>query len=420
MLGFLTPTWLFGLGALTVPIALHLWSRRGGTPIRVGSIRLLVGAPPATRRAWRIQDPWLLALRCSILAALVLALAGPYWLPPAGGRPWALVSGDARRDTGLLDSLRRAGLKIHPLNGSDFWTALRDLDRAAPPGTPFVVFAPDLLRYFRGARPAIHAAVEWRVRPPPPASVTPPPIQPDARLVAIYADPARSDDARYFSAAIRAAAAATGIPAVVTLRSPSLDPVADAEWIAWLSARPVPDPLLRRVRAGATLLSDAGNDTASDRRTTIVFASAATVRPPNRPTAPLLIRRSSTTDSGAPLWADGAGAPLLTVTREGGGRGLHYRFHSRFHPSWGELVLRPEFPEALVALWTAALPAGPTTGVDDRRLTVSQLLPARDSTPGPVTPETERMSLFLPFWLLSVVLFGVERWLVTHPRGRPA
>ena len=56
-----------------------------------------------------------------------------------------------------------------------------------------------------------------------------------------------------------------------------------------------------------------------------------------------------TADSGAPLWTDGSGRPLLTMTREG--LGLHYRFRSRFHPGWSELVLRGAFPEALARVW---------------------------------------------------------------------
>ncbi|HEY6222774.1 MAG TPA: BatA domain-containing protein, partial [Gemmatimonadales bacterium] len=73
MLGVTTPLWLAALAALAVPIALHLWSRRSGRAVRVGSIRLLGGAPPAMARRPRLHDPWLLALRCALLAALVLA-----------------------------------------------------------------------------------------------------------------------------------------------------------------------------------------------------------------------------------------------------------------------------------------------------------------------------------------------------------
>ena len=95
MLGLLSATWLAGLAALAVPIALHLWSRRGGRTILVGSIRLLAGAPPATRRSWTIQDPWLLALRCAVLVTLVFALAGPYWIPVSSARHTvALVAQD--------------------------------------------------------------------------------------------------------------------------------------------------------------------------------------------------------------------------------------------------------------------------------------------------------------------------------------
>src|SRR5512144_1611677 len=198
MLGLLSPGWLIGLTSLSVPLALHLWSRRGGRPIRVGSIRLLLGAQPATRRHWAIQDLPLLLLRCATLASLVLALAGPYWAPhdtSSEGRRWALVASDVAQRDVLVDSLARAGLEVHLLDSfptaldrpQNLWAALHEADRAAPRGTRFEVFAPDQLRYFRGERPAIAAAVVWHVRPPVSAAG---PLAPRAapRLVAMFAD----------------------------------------------------------------------------------------------------------------------------------------------------------------------------------------------------------------------------------------
>lgn len=416
MLGLLSPGWLIGLTSLSVPLALHLWSRRGGRPIRVGSIQLLLGAQPATRRHWAIQDLPLLLVRCATLASLVVALAGPYWAPDgaATGRRWALVAGDlAQRDV-LVDSLTRAGLDVHPLDPTNLWAALREADRAAPRGTRFVVFAPDRLRYFRGERPAIAAAIEWHIRPPVgEADMSSP--HPAPRLVTIFADADRSDDARYVTAAFRAAAGATGIPALVTRPAPAaaLETAATADWIVWLSSRPVPDAVLGRVRRGATVLTDAASAVPrGDLRSRILLVG--------QPSDAWLARSSVTADSGAPLWTDGSGRPLLTMTREG--LGLHYRFRSRFHPGWSELVLRGAFPEALARVWI-----GPDSSQwhsdTDRRVALSQLLPARDTsarTESRGKPPERRRSLFIPFWLLAVAWFAFERWLATRPSRRPA
>ena len=409
MLRFLSPIWLFGLAALALPLALHLWSRRTGRPIRIGSIRLLAGAPLATARSWRIQEPWILLLRCVVLAALVVALAGPYWAPrDAAGPTWALVADDVADRAALTDSLQHAGIVVRPLDSANFWMALREADRAAPPGTRFLVFAPALLRNFRGARPVIGSAVEWHSRPAADAGAPPAVQRMGARVVALYADPGRREDARYVAAALRAAGLATGIRAIVTVRPPhgAGESAADADWAIWLSDRSVPEAIRRRVREGATLVSDAGTDPASRRRTRIVLAE--------QPSDAWLERRSVAANDGAPVWSDGAGAPLLTVAREG--RGVHYRFHSRFAPAWTDFVLRPAFPEAMARLWVGADPGGERG--DDRRIARSQLLPVSDRTLRSAASAGPQRSLFLPAWLLAVLLFLLERQLAARPRTR--
>src|SRR5512144_837276 len=137
MLGLLSPGWLIGLTSLSVPLALHLWSRRGGRPIRVGSIQLLLGAQPATRRHWAIQDLPLLLVRCATLASLVVALAGPYWAPDgaATGRRWALVASDLAQRGVLVDSLTRAGLVSRCSRRTGCGTSAESGPRSPPPSS---------------------------------------------------------------------------------------------------------------------------------------------------------------------------------------------------------------------------------------------------------------------------------------------
>lgn len=411
MLGLLSPLWLAGLGALAVPVALHLWSRRGGRPIRVGSIRLLSGSPPATRRRWTIQDPWLLSLRCAVLAALVLALAGPSWVPRTRGtHVQALVARDIMGREVLIDSLHRAGLPVASLDSvssvtPNFWAALRRADRTAEPGTQLVVFAPDLLRYFRGVRPALRSRVEWHSRPAA-AQTAPARPAPAARLVFIFADPSRLDDARYVSAALGAAGEATGIPAVVSLRPTMAASVGDggpAAWIFWLSDQPIPSSIRQHVRQGGVLLSDAGMPAAARFHSRIVTGS--------EPTDAWLTRTVSGPAIGAPIWSDGTGSPLLTVALEG--RGLAYRFNSRFVPAWSDFVLRPAFPLAIARLWATGSVSN--AAADHRRITVQQLTPDLDPE-APPAPSNARRSLFLPVWVLAMLLFLAERWMSRRPR----
>lgn len=416
MLGLLAPIWLAGLGALLVPIALHLWSRRGGRPIRVGSIRLLAGTPPATRRSWMVQEPWLLVLRCAVLATLAVALAGPFWMPRgAGSNLQALVAPDVLDREALVDSLQQAGVSVSLLDSApaggtpNLWTALRHADRLAPRGTRFIVFAPDLLRYFRGERPMLSTRVEWHTRPAmaPAAPVsTPPP----ARVVTIFAEPARLDDAGYVRAAIEAAGSATGIPAIVSIQpATTTAAVATSDWFVWLSARAIPDVILEGVRRGGVLLSDAGAAPVQRQHSRVVTGS--------QPSDAWLTSATRATPGGALVWSDGTGAPILTETRQE--RGIHYRFYSRFFPGWGDFVLRPAFPLAMSRLWAAA--GMPALAPDNRRMTVQQILPAQ--SPGRETaysPNALRRSLFLPFWILAALLFLAERWMSRRPRQVPA
>lgn len=394
MLGFLAPLWLAALASLVVPLALHLWSRRTGRAVRVGSIRLLSGSPPPMARRPRLHDPWLLALRCTLLAALVLALARPYWAPHAQPAPptWALVATDVVDRAGLVDSLERTGRTVRPLDPSDLWLSLAIADQSAPPRTHFEVFAAPLLSGTRGTRPQLRSPVVWHPRASAQEPATPATPLSQGRIVAVFADADRSDDARYVAAAVGAAGTVSGIPAIVTIRATAVTDVGDvgpADWIVWLSGQPLPEVVEQRLQAGATVLTDLGR-----------------VQHP-------VIRAAFGLDH-APVWTDATGDALLTVTREG--RGLRYRFHSRFAPAWSSLVLDPQFPEAMARLWIGS----DSTRIerDDRPIALSQVAPAYDPQAGSGVAATGTRSLFLPLWLIAVGLFLVERRIVMRSAVR--
>lgn len=407
MLAFAAPGALIALAVLAVPIALHLWSRRTGRPLRIGSIALFAAAPPPATRSPRIEDLWLLLLRCAVLAALAFALAGPHWR--TGGRPvgttWALVAPGVAADSAarpLLDSLRSSGAELHTLGAGPIWSLLREADYSAPPGTRFVVVAPD--RGAIGARPTLRSEVQWIVE----AGRQGNDVEERRTLprhVLVYSDATRREDARYVTAALRAAAQASRQAAVLTQLDAGASLNSAADWIVWLAARPVPEPLLERVPRGATLLTDALADEPRDAAARLRLAAAT-----DPDGAPVLRRRTAAAaGSSAPVWTDDAGQPVLTLQREGAGRWL--RFHARFHPSWSDLVLQPAFAEAMTALW-----AGDAVRAPDplaQRVAGSQLLPGRDPTP---TGAATRRDLYHAFWLAGLLLFLVERLLARRSR----
>ena len=74
---FLSPWMLWGLAALAVPVAIHLWRRRKVVTLPFGTLKYLRAASASTRRSARLENLLLLLLRCAIVGLLVLAAARP-------------------------------------------------------------------------------------------------------------------------------------------------------------------------------------------------------------------------------------------------------------------------------------------------------------------------------------------------------
>jgi hypothetical protein len=118
-----TPSALLALLGLLVPLAIHLWNRRPGQEVAVGSLRWLTAGANRRLRNLRLEQVLLLLLRASLLAVLAVAVAGPVWrqvLP--GGRGQVLLSPELAGTSSLaamrpsIDSLRRRGYKLRWLS----------------------------------------------------------------------------------------------------------------------------------------------------------------------------------------------------------------------------------------------------------------------------------------------------------------
>jgi hypothetical protein len=110
---------LLALLGLLVPLAIHLWNRRPGREVAVGSLRWLATGANRRLRNLRLEQVLLLLVRAALLAGLALALAGPQWRQPQpAGRGQVLVSPELADGSSLaavrptLDSLRRRGYAL--------------------------------------------------------------------------------------------------------------------------------------------------------------------------------------------------------------------------------------------------------------------------------------------------------------------
>ncbi len=76
-MNFLNPAFLIGLPLVTVPLIIHLLSRRQQKRIPWGAMRFLKEAATRRRRLWRLTDLLLLLLRTSVFLFFIFALARP-------------------------------------------------------------------------------------------------------------------------------------------------------------------------------------------------------------------------------------------------------------------------------------------------------------------------------------------------------
>ncbi len=91
MLGlhFLNAAFLAGLGAVALPILIHLVHRRRAKEVPFSSLRYLLHIDERVARRHRLQELAILAMRCGVLALVAMALAKPLFRPegtPIGGR----------------------------------------------------------------------------------------------------------------------------------------------------------------------------------------------------------------------------------------------------------------------------------------------------------------------------------------------
>ena len=207
MFTLLHPAALLALLGLLVPVAIHLWNRRPGREVAVGSLRWLAAGANRRLRNLQLEQLWLLLLRAALLAVLAVAVAGPVWrtaLPASRGV--VLLSAEAAGLPALaglkpiIDSLRRKGYALRWLAAgfprvpggawrklstaqagttADFvaaaatarpqpqefaWARVRQA-AATFPGQPLVVVTSAALRNFGGSHAPLPPAVRWQALP---------------------------------------------------------------------------------------------------------------------------------------------------------------------------------------------------------------------------------------------------------------
>jgi hypothetical protein len=123
-MSFLTPFFLLGLGAIAIPVLIHLIQRERKRVVEFPSLMFVRRIPYQSVRRRRIRHWWLLLMRAAAIALIVAAFARPFMRQ---GAVAAAASGGAREVVILLDQSASMGY-------GDHWSRAQDAARTVVRG----------------------------------------------------------------------------------------------------------------------------------------------------------------------------------------------------------------------------------------------------------------------------------------------
>lgn len=135
-MAFLQPYMLWGMLAVAVPVAIHFWYQKRGKTIEWAAMRWLGEQTTLQHRGVRLNEVWLMLLRCLLVISIALILSKPVadWLRNAG-KPEVVHLVQADR---LVAETYRFELEKAQRNGeSIYWLGTKpqkveDLTKIAP------------------------------------------------------------------------------------------------------------------------------------------------------------------------------------------------------------------------------------------------------------------------------------------------
>jgi hypothetical protein len=141
-MSFLAPLFLFGALAIIGPVIFHLIRRTTREKTPFSTLMFLEPTPPRITRRSRLENLWLLLLRCLVIGLLAIAFARPFFrqnaasAASASGKQRAVVlidtSASLRREGMWAEAVKKATEQIRHANPDDE-LALLAFDRAVRP-----------------------------------------------------------------------------------------------------------------------------------------------------------------------------------------------------------------------------------------------------------------------------------------------
>lgn len=177
-MAFLHPSYLWALLGLLIPIAIHLWSKKEGKTVKIGSIKLLDEADSKQSNSIKFNELWLLLLRMALVSLLVFILAEPQIRSKIPNSPLTYIIEPSLINTPeinrVLDTVASGApvllLKTgfpewsgdeEEANGStlDYWQLASEMESLQTDS--IVVFTNAYSKGFKGRRPEIRKKISW-------------------------------------------------------------------------------------------------------------------------------------------------------------------------------------------------------------------------------------------------------------------
>ena len=186
MLEFLHQGWWPIFLGLLIPLMIHLWNRKEGLTIRVGSIKWIPETEEHRMSSLQFSEFWRFLVRSFLLLFLILLVLELVWTEQKEEQhslKWLLLEQEAKPTAALLqtlDSLANKGYEIHSfekdfplwdekgnqhLSSEDYWRLLEVLATNPHPPDTVLLLATPLQRKLQGKRPNLPFVLEWKPLP---------------------------------------------------------------------------------------------------------------------------------------------------------------------------------------------------------------------------------------------------------------
>lgn len=174
---FANPIWLWALAGLSIPVGIHLLSRKEGKVIRIGSLRHLQETNTQQFKGIRLNEIILLLLRCALIILFVLLISGLSFNSSKKTKTnWVLVEEGLESKPEIksqLDIFKKQGYELHwlttefPLvddsssvsSSLQYWNIVEQLK--SQNFSDAIVFSKSKINGFKGMRPPLPSNIRW-------------------------------------------------------------------------------------------------------------------------------------------------------------------------------------------------------------------------------------------------------------------